>query len=188
MKYLVAGLGNIGEEYAHTRHNIGFDVLDALAKASDAAFDVNKRYGAVAELRLKNHTLILLKPSTYMNNSGKAIRYWLQKENIPTEQLLVIVDDISLPIGAVRLRGNGSSAGHNGLKSIEEMIENQQYPRLKFGIGNDFLQGAQIHFVLGKFSEEERKIVDEKIDLAVEAIKSFCLEGLSRAMNKFNNK
>jgi PTH1 family peptidyl-tRNA hydrolase len=188
MKFLIVGLGNIGDEYAHTRHNIGFDVLDALIKPSNTFFDVNKRYGAAAEMRLKNHSLILLKPSTYMNNSGKAVRFWLQKENIPIEQCLIIVDDISLPLGTVRLRSKGSDAGHNGLKSIQEMIESENYPRLKFGIGNDFPTGTQVHYVLSRFSEEEQKIVDEKIVTAVNAVKSFCLEGMANAMNRFNNK
>ncbi|MDR0830661.1 MAG: aminoacyl-tRNA hydrolase [Prevotellaceae bacterium] len=188
MKFLIVGLGNIGDEYAHTRHNIGFDTLDTFCGVSNVVFDVNKRYGAIAECRLKGHTLVLLKPSTYMNESGKAVRYWLQKENIPVEQLLVIVDDIALPFGSIRLRGKGSDAGHNGLKSIQQMIETQNYARLKFGIGNDFFAGQQVDYVLSRFSDEQQKLLPERFETAIEVIKSFCLEGLERAMNKFNNK
>jgi len=188
MKYLIVGLGNIGNEYAHTRHNIGFDTLDAFCEASNAVFDVNKRYGAVAETRLKGRTLILLKPYTYMNASGKAVRYWLQKENIPLENLLVIVDDFSLPFGTIRLRTKGSDAGHNGLKSIQQMLETQNYTRLKFGIGNDFHANEQVDYVLGNFSEEEQKLLPERLTLAADAIKSFVLEGVEIAMNKFNGK
>jgi len=188
MKHLIVGLGNIGDEYAHTRHNIGFDILDNFAQKSNVFFNINRRYGAVAEMRLKNRELVLLKPSTYMNDSGKAVRYWLLKEKIALENLLIVVDDIALPTGTVRLRGKGSDAGHNGLKSIQTMLETQNYARLKFGIGNDFPQGSQINFVLSEFSADERKIVNEKIEIAVDCIKSFCLEGLDTAMNRFNNR
>ncbi|MDR1544625.1 MAG: aminoacyl-tRNA hydrolase [Prevotellaceae bacterium] len=188
MKFLIVGLGNIGNEYAHTRHNTGFDTLDTFCRVSNVVFDENKRYGAIAECQLKGHTLTLLKPSTYMNDSGKAVRYWLQKENIPIEQLLVIVDDIALPFGSLRLRGKGSDAGHNGLKSIQQMIETQNYARLKFGIGNDFNQGRQIDYVLSRFTDEEQKLLPERFEAAAEIIKSFMLEGLERAMNKFNKK
>ena len=188
MKYLIVGLGNIGNEYAHTRHNIGFDALDAFCKASDVVFDENKRYGAVAECRLKNKTLTLLKPSTYMNESGKAVRYWMQKENIPIENVLVIVDDFSLPFGVVRLRSKGSDAGHNGLKSIQQVLETQDYARLKFGIGNDFHAGGQVDYVLGLFTEEQQKLLPERFNITTDAIKSFVLEGIERAMNKFNTK
>jgi len=188
MKYLIAGLGNIGDEYAHTRHNIGFDALDALSQASDVVFDVNKRYGAIAKMRLKNKILILLKPSTYMNASGKAVRYWLQKENIPLENLLIVVDDFSLPFGVIRLRSRGSHAGHNGLKSIEEMLETQNYARIRFGIGNNFHASEQIDFVLGNFPEEQQKLLPERLKITIEAIESFVLEGVEIAMNKFNGK
>lgn len=188
MKYLIVGLGNIGDEYAHTRHNIGFDTLDRLAEILNVSFDVNKRYGAIAEGKIKNRQVILLKPFTYMNESGKAVRYWLQKENVGVANLLVVVDDLALPLGTIRLRGKGSDAGHNGLKNIEQLITTQNYARLRFGIGNDFPQGAQIQYVLGRFSAEEQKTVTERIEVAVDCIRSFYLEGLSVAMNRFNNK
>ena len=188
MKYLIVGLGNIGDEYAHTRHNIGFDTLDAFCEASNVVFDVNKRYGAIAECRLKGRNLVLLKPATYMNESGKAVRYWLQKENIPIENLLVIVDDFSLNFGTIRLRSKGSDAGHNGLKSIQQTIETQNYARLKFGIGSDFQAGEQVDFVLGNFSADEQKLLPERLIFAADAIKSFVLEGIDTAMNRFNGK
>ena len=187
MKYLIAGLGNIGYEYQDTRHNIGFMVLDALAKASNLVF-TDQRYGAVTEMKVKNRQLILLKPSTYMNLSGNAIRYWLQKENIPIENLLVILDDIALPFGTLRLKTKGSDAGHNGLKHIQETLGTQQYNRLKFGIGNNYPKGMQIDYVLGSFPEEEQKILPERIDMACEMTKSFCLAGIQNTMNLFNNK
>jgi PTH1 family peptidyl-tRNA hydrolase len=161
--------------------------LDALAKASNIVF-TDKRYGFVSELRLKNKTLVLLKPSTYMNLSGNAVRYWLQKENIPIEKLLVIVDDLSLPSGSLRLKIKGSDAGHNGLKHIQDTLGTQQYNRLRFGIGNDFPQGMQINYVLGRFSPEEEKQLPERIDKAIEIIKSFCLAGVDITMNQFNKK
>ena len=154
MKYLIVGLGNIGYEYENTRHNIGFRVLDALAKASNLVF-TDGRYGATCELRLKGRVLVLLKPSTYMNLSGNAVRYWLQKENIPVENMLVVVDDLALPFGTLRLKPKGSDAGHNGLKHICEILGTQCYARLRFGIGNDFPRGGQIEFVLGSFPPEE---------------------------------
>ena len=150
MKYLIAGLGNIGTEYQNTRHNIGFMVLDALAKASNATF-MTQRYGDVAEMRLKNKELVLLKPSTYMNLSGNAIRYWMEKERIPLENLLVVVDDIALPFGAVRMKARGSDAGHNGLKNIAEVLSTQNYARLRFGIGNNFPRGFKLKYVLSTF-------------------------------------
>ena len=187
MKYLVVGLGNIGDEYATTRHNIGFRVLDAFAKASNAVFST-QRYGDVAQVRVKNKILVLLKPSTYMNLSGNAVAYWMQKENIPLENVFVIVDDLSLPVGAIRIRPKGSDAGHNGLKNIALMLKTENYTRLKFGIGNDFPRGMQVEYVLGTFSDEDNKIIEEKIPTAVEAIKAFCLSGLAFAMNHFSNK
>lgn len=188
MKYLIVGLGNIGDEYSHTRHNIGFDVVDKLAEDIGVTFNVNKRYGAVAEGKIKNKQLIILKPSTYMNESGKAIRYWLQQEKIGVAQLLVVVDDLALSLGTIRLRSKGSDAGHNGLKSIQTMIETQNYARLRFGIGSDFPSGSQVHFVLGRFDDEEQRVVDDKIAVAVDCIKSFVLEGVANAMNRFNNR
>ena len=187
MKYLIVGLGNIGLEYDGTRHNIGFRVLDALAKASNTAFE-DRRYGFVAHMRVKNAELVLLKPSTYMNLSGNAVRYWLLQEKIPVENMLVVVDDLSLPVGAIRIRQNGSDAGHNGLKHIAQTLGGQGYNRLKFGIGNDYPRGAQIDFVLGTFCPEEEKIVDEKVPVACEAIKAFALSGIQFAMCNYNNK
>lgn len=187
MKYLIAGLGNIGTEYQNTRHNIGFMVLDALAKASNITF-MTQRYGDVAEMRLKNKELVLLKPSTYMNLSGNAIRYWMEKERIPLENLLVVVDDIALPFGAVRMKARGSDAGHNGLKNIAEVLSTQNYARLRFGIGNNFPRGFQVEYVLSRFSAEEQPVLAERIDVAVDAIKAYCLSGLDFAMNHFNNK
>ena len=187
MKYLIVGLGNIGPEYQNTRHNIGFMILDALAKASNIIFSTN-RYGDTAEMRIKNRQLLLLKPSTYMNLSGNAVRYWLEKENIPVENLLILVDDLSLPLGTVRLKAKGSDGGHNGLKSIAEMIGTQAYPRLRFGIGNDFPKGCQVDYVLGEFSNDDKILLDERIKIAVDAIRSFCLAGLPLTMNQFNNK
>ena len=187
MKYLIAGLGNIGDEYVGTRHNIGFRTLDAFADKLGAVW-ADKRYGAISKVRVKNAELTLLKPSTYMNLSGQAIRYWLQQEKISVENLLVVVDDLSLPVGKVRMRGNGSAGGHNGLKNIESCLMTQTYARIKFGIGNDFPKGRQIDFVLGTFSDEENKIIDEKLDYVGDMIKSFCLQGLERTMNQYNKK
>ncbi len=187
MKYLIVGLGNMGSEYEHTRHNIGFDTLDAFAEASNAVFEV-KRYGDVAQCRLKGHQLVLLKPSTFMNLSGQAVRYWLQQENIPIEQLLVVVDDLSLPLGTLRLKPSGSDGGHNGLKNIQELIGTQKYARLRFGIGNDFPHGAQIHFVLSQFDTDEQTALKPRFAQAVEMIKTFCLSGIQFTMNQFNNK
>lgn len=187
MKFLIVGLGNIGSEYAHTRHNIGFDTLDAFAEASNVVFE-DKRYGAVATAKVKGHQLILLKPSTYMNLSGNAVRYWMQQENIPLEQVLVIVDDLALPFGALRLKGKGSDAGHNGLKNIQECVGSQNYARLRFGIGNDFHPGGQVDYVLGRFSQEQEAEKGKRIGVACEIIKSFCLAGLNITMNQYNNK
>lgn len=187
MKYLIVGLGNIGNEYANTRHNIGFRVLDAVAAASNTSF-VTQRYGDVVTIRVKNCQLVLLKPSTYMNLSGHAVRYWMQQEKIPLENILVIVDDIALPFGAIRIKSRGSDAGHNGLKNIAEMLGTQSYARLKFGIGNDFPRGCQIDYVLGQFPADQEKELPARIDIAVDAIKTFALAGIDRAMNTYNNK
>ncbi|MCC8144878.1 MAG: aminoacyl-tRNA hydrolase [Bacteroidales bacterium] len=187
MKYLIAGLGNIGREYENTRHNIGFMILDALAKASNIVF-TDKRYGGIAEIKVKNKQLVLLKPSTYMNLSGNAIRYWLQKENIPLENLLVVLDDLALPFGSLRLKMKGSDAGHNGLKHIQDVLGTNQYNRLRFGIGNDYLTGWQVDYVLSPFSEEEQKLLPERIEKAGEIIKSFALAGVQITMNQYNNK
>lgn len=187
MKYLIVGLGNIGNEYAGTRHNIGFMILDAFAEASNISFNT-ERYGDVAYMRLKNKQLVLLKPSTYMNLSGNAVRYWQQKENIPLENILVLVDDIALPFGAIRIKTRGSDAGHNGLKNIAQMLGTEAYARLKFGIGNDFARGCQIDYVLGRFPETQLTELAERINVAVDAIKEFVLAGSQSAMCKFNNK
>ena len=187
MKYLIVGLGNIGPEYDGTRHNIGFRVLDALARASNTAFE-DRRYGFVAHMRVKNAELVLLKPSTYMNLSGNAVRYWLLQEKIPVENMLVVVDDLSLPVGAIRIRQGGSDGGHNGLKHIAQTLGGQGYNRLRFGIGNDFPRGLQVDFVLSKFCPEEDKLVDERALVACEAIKAFALSGIQFAMCNYNNK
>ena len=187
MKYLIVGLGNIGSEYENTRHNIGFRVLDALAKASNLIFS-DGRYGATCEMKIKGRTLVLLKPSTYMNLSGNAVRFWLQKENISIENLLVVVDDLALPFGTLRLKPRGSDAGHNGLKHIQQILGTDNYARLRFGIGNDFPRGGQVNFVLGSFPPEEEKILPEKFERAGEIIKSFCLAGIQLTISHFNNK
>lgn len=187
MKYLIVGLGNIGQEYDGTRHNIGFRVLDAFAKASNIVFE-DKRYGFVGRTSLKGRQLVLLKPSTYMNLSGNAVRYWMQQEKIPLENVLVIVDDLALPFGALRLRPGGSDAGHNGLKHIAATLGTQNYARLRFGIGNDFPRGGQVDFVLGRFGEEDLQQMDERVALAGDIIRSFCLAGIQITMNQFNKK
>lgn len=187
MKYLIVGLGNIGTEYEYTRHNIGFRVLDALAKASNLIFS-DGRYGATCELKVKGRIFILLKPSTYMNLSGNAVRYWMQKENIPVENLLVVVDDLALPFGTLRLKTKGSDAGHNGLKHIQQILGTSEYPRLRFGIGNDFPKGGQVDFVLGHFSPEQEKELPQKLERAEEIIKSVGLAGMQITMNQYNNK
>ena len=187
MKYLIAGLGNIGPEYHETRHNIGFMVVDALAKSAGISFS-DGRYGFTATLPVKGRQLLLLKPSTYMNLSGNAVRYWLQKENIPLENLLVVVDDLALPFGTLRLKGKGSDAGHNGLKHIAATMGTQAYARLRFGIGNDFPRGGQIDYVLGHFTEDERSLLPQRLETAGEIVKSFCLAGIDITMNQFNKK
>ena len=186
-KYLIVGLGNPGAEYDGTRHNTGFMVLDALAKASNIVFE-DKRYGFIAETNVKGRKLFLLKPTTYMNLSGNAVRYWMNKENIALEHLLVIVDDLSLPLGALRLKGNGSNGGHNGLGNIQSVIGTQQYARLRVGIGNDFPKGMQVDWVLGKYDDEDMKTLSPAIDTSVEIIKSFVLAGIEITMNQFNKK
>ena len=185
-KYLIVGLGNPGDEYAQTRHNTGYMVLDAFAKASNIVFD-DKRYGFVAETSLKGRKVVLLKPTTYMNLSGNAVRYWLNKENIDQHRLLVVSDDVALPIGQFRLKANGSNGGHNGLGHIQQLI-GQDYPRLRMGIGNDYPQGGQIDYVLGRFTSEEQDILHPSIDTAVEIIKSFVLAGIDITMNQFNKR
>lgn len=185
MKFLIVGLGNIGDGYADTRHNIGFTVLDALAGASNVSF-TDRRYGAVCQVRYKGRDFILLKPSTFMNLSGNAVRYWMKKENIPLENLLVIVDDIALPTGSIRMRSKGSAGGHNGLLHINAILGTDEYARIRIGIGSDFQKGSQVNYVLGIWSEEEKKILNERIDIAVEMIKSFGLAGADLTMTAYN--
>ena len=185
-KYLIVGLGNPGDEYAQTRHNTGYMVLDAFAKASNIVFE-DKRYGFVAETSLKGRKVVLLKPTTYMNLSGNAVRYWLNKENIDQHRLLVVSDDVALPIGQFRLKANGSNGGHNGLGHIQQLI-GQDYSRLRMGIGNDYPQGGQIDYVLGRFTSEEQDVLQPSIDTAVEIIKSFVLAGIDITMNQFNKR
>lgn len=187
MKYLIVGLGNIGAEYAGTRHNIGFNVLDALAEASDTFF-TTQRYGDVAEAKYKGRTLVLLKPSTYMNLSGKAVRYWLDAARIDRENLLVVSDDIALPFGTLRLRPKGSPGGHNGLKNIVEVLATEEFARMRFGIGGDFPKGFQIDYVLGSWTEEERKALPERLELFVEAIRSFVTQGTELTMTRYNKR
>lgn len=187
MKYLVVGLGNIGPEYSGTRHNIGFMIADRLVSDAGAVFE-SCRYGDMARFRVKNKQLMVLKPSTFMNLSGVAVRYWMNKEKLPLQNLLVVVDDLALPFGAIRLRGNGSDAGHNGLKNIASELGNQNYARLRFGIGNDFQRGGQIDYVLGKFPSEEVALLPGRLETAAEAVRAYCLSGLSFAMTNFNNK
>ena len=185
MKYLIVGLGNIGDGYTDTRHNIGFTVLDALAKASNISF-TDKRYGSVSSLRYKGRVFILLKPSTFMNLSGNAVRYWLIKEKIPVENLLVIVDDLALPLGSIRLRPKGSDGGHNGLAHINSILSTNEYPRIRIGIGNGFSKGSQIDYVLGLWNDEEKKLLQERISIVIDMIRSFGTAGLELTMTTFN--
>ncbi|MDR0729218.1 MAG: aminoacyl-tRNA hydrolase [Prevotellaceae bacterium] len=185
MAFLIVGLGNIGPEYANTRHNVGFDVLNAWAEATKSHF-TNVRYGAITEILLKGKRFMLLKPSTYMNLSGKAVNYWIQAERFDMEELLVVVDDLALPFGTLRMRKQGSDGGHNGLKNINEIIGYRQYARLRVGIGNTFAQGRQIDYVLSEWSDEEQKTLPAVLDRAIDAIKAFGLAGIDRAMNTFN--
>lgn len=185
-KFLIVGLGNIGVEYAGTRHNIGFDVVDRLVEKHLGNFQ-SGRLADVAELKLKGKKLIVLKPTTYMNLSGKAIKYWMEKEHIPIERVFVILDDLALPLSKLRIRGNGSDGGHNGLKSIQEQLGSVQYPRLRFGIGADYPKGRQVEFVLGRWDEKELPIIKNKINKSVECIEAFVLQGLANTMNTANN-
>ncbi|MBR5736591.1 MAG: aminoacyl-tRNA hydrolase [Bacteroidales bacterium] len=187
MHYLIAGLGNIGSEYELTRHNMGFMALDALAWASNAVFSV-KRYGSVAEFRLKNKIVTLLKPSTYMNLSGEAVRYWMNELDIPLENLLVVVDDFALEFGTLRMRKKGSTGGHNGLESINYCLATNQYARLRIGIGNGFAPGGQVDFVLSELLLEEKRALPQLLERTTEAIRQYVLEGVDRAMNQCNAK
>ena len=185
MSYLIAGLGNIGTEYEGTRHNIGFDVVDALVLKHGGSYSID-RLAAKAEISYRGKTLTCIKPTTYMNLSGKALRYWLEKKKIPIERLLVVTDDIALPLSRLRLRGHGTDAGHNGLKSIFEELQTDKYPRLRFGIGNDFPRGLQVEYVLGNWRQEEIPLVKIKIEKSIQVIESFVHMGLERTMNDYN--
>ena len=186
MKYLIVGLGNIGKEYEHTRHNIGFDIVMAFVNKHGGILKTD-RLAYVAEVRWKGRIFICICPTTYVNLSGKAVKYWMDKEKIPLDNVLVIMDELAIPLNKIRLRGSGSDAGHNGLKSIQETLGTTNYPKLRFGIGNDFPKGHQADFVLGKWKKEEEPVVKAKIDLAVEVIETFATAGLNAAMNKYNN-
>ncbi|HCL84751.1 MAG TPA: aminoacyl-tRNA hydrolase [Chitinophagaceae bacterium] len=183
--FLIAGLGNMGSEYEGTRHNIGFEVVDALVSKHGGSFSVD-RLAAKAEFSYRGKTVTCIKPSTYMNLSGKAVRYWLEKKKIPLERLLVITDDIALPLSRLRVRGHGTDAGHNGLKSIFEELQTEKYPRLRYGVGNDFPRGMQVEYVLGNWRKEELPLVKIKIDKAVQVVESFIQMGLERTMNDYN--
>lgn len=187
MNFLIAGLGNIGYEYINTRHNMGFSILDAWAKASNISFST-ERYGDIAEISVKGRNFILLKPSTYMNLSGKAVSYWAEKKKIPVENILVIADDMALPFGALRMRKKGSAGGHNGLANISEMLGTEAYPRLRVGIGSHIGFGSQVDFVLGKWTPEEMEQLPAIWDKCIEAVKSFGLAGIERTMTQFNQR
>lgn len=186
-KFLIVGLGNIGEEYAETRHNIGFKIADELASAGGVKFSPG-RYADVAELKHNGRQLILIKPNTYMNLSGKAVNYWLQAEKLSIENMMVLVDELALPFGKIRIGPKGSDGGHNGLKSIQEMLNTSNYPRLRFGIANEFSKGGQVNYVLGKWNAEELKTLPGRIKIAADSVRAFSFMGLQRCMNEFNNK
>ena len=187
MKYLIIGLGNPGAEYSTTRHNIGFKVLDKLAGLSNISFS-NEKLADVAQLKFKGRTLVLVKPNTFMNLSGKAVKYWMQQAKVDIENILVVTDDISLPFGIVRMRKKGSDGGHNGLKDIQNQLETSKYPRLRFGIGNDFARGSQAEYVLGDFTNQNYITMNDRMDLAVKMIQSFTTMGIGRTMSDFNGK
>ncbi|GAA4111411.1 aminoacyl-tRNA hydrolase [Aquimarina addita] len=186
-KFLVAGLGNIGPKYQNTRHNIGFKVLDALAKEESLSFETNK-LGDLTTYKYKGRTILLLKPNTYMNLSGKAVRYWMEKEKIPIENLLVVTDDLNLDFGTIRLKAKGSAGGHNGLKDIEAQLNTSKYARFRFGVGAAFSKGRQVDYVLGDWNNDEEKAMPERIDASIALIKSFATAGLANTMNTFNGK
>jgi PTH1 family peptidyl-tRNA hydrolase len=187
MKYLIVGLGNPGEKYSNTRHNIGFKVVESFAKEQNAAFKTDKN-AEVAHAKFKGRTIVLIKPTTFMNLSGKAVNYWMQAEKILLENILVITDDLALPFGKLRLKGKGSDGGHNGLKDIQAVLKSQEYARLRFGVGNDFFKGQQSDYVLGEWSDEEKKSLEERIKIATEFIKGFTTIGLGLTMTNWNNK
>jgi PTH1 family peptidyl-tRNA hydrolase len=187
MKYLIIGLGNPGDKYAETRHNIGFKVVESLAKELGGSFALNKQ-AEVAEVKFKGRTLILIKPTTYMNLSGKAVNYWMQAEKIQRENIVVITDDLALPFGKLRMKGKGSDGGHNGLKDIQATLNSQEYTRLRFGVGNDFFRGQQVDYVLGEWTDEEKETLSERIEIAKEFVKSYATIGLNMTMTNWNNK
>lgn len=186
-KFLIAGLGNIGSEYENTRHNIGFKIVEHLAKKYEVPFETQK-LGDVAYVKHKGRTFVLLKPSTYMNLSGKAVRYWLEKENIPLENLLIVTDDLNIPFGTIRIKTKGNDGGHNGLKDIQLQLNTTTYARFRFGISADFSKGKQIDYVLGQWGEEEQKLLPERLEKSAEAVISFGMAGVTNTMNSFNNK
>ena len=186
-KFLIVGLGNIGSEYANTRHNIGFKILDYIANQEGISFQTVK-LGEVAELKIKGRTLLLLKPNTYMNLSGKAVKYWLEKENIEKENMLVITDDLNLAFGTIRIKTKGSDGGHNGLKNIQLLLNSTEYPRFRFGISDAFKKGQQVNYVLGEWDTEEKEKLKERLEISSKIIKSFALAGLNNTMNEFNGK
>jgi len=186
-KFLIVGLGNIGSEYANTRHNIGFKILDYIANQEGISFQTVK-LGEVAELKIKGRTILLLKPNTYMNLSGKAVKYWLEKENIEKENMLVITDDLNLSFGTIRIKNKGSDGGHNGLKNIQLLLNSTEYPRFRFGISDAFKKGQQVNYVLGEWDTEEKEKLKERLEISSKIIKSFALAGLNNTMNEFNGK
>lgn len=186
-KYLIVGLGNIGAEYVNTRHNIGFKIVDFLANKHETTFE-SVKFGAMSQVKIKGRTLLLLKPNTYMNLSGKAVQYWLEKENIPIENLLVVTDDLNLSFGTIRIKAKGSDGGHNGLKNIQTLLQTTNYPRFRFGISDEFKKGQQVDYVLGEWTEEEKVALKERLEVSSEILTSFALAGLNNTMNTFNGK
>lgn len=186
-KFLIAGLGNPGAEYVNTRHNIGFKILDRIVQQENLSWETAK-LGQVAEYKLKGRTLILLKPNTYMNLSGKAVKYWLDKENIPKENLLVVTDDLNIPFGTIRIKAKGSDGGHNGLKNIQLILNSADYPRFRFGITDAFKKGQQVNYVLGEWSEEEKTTLSERLDKSADAVREFALSGIANTMSAYNGK
>ncbi len=186
-KFLIVGLGNIGAEYVNTRHNIGFKVVDHLAKQENSDFQTAK-LGTICEIKLKGKSVFLLKPNTYMNLSGKAVKFWMDKENIPLSNILVITDDLNLPFGTLRIKPKGSDGGHNGLKSIQQILNTSEYPRFRFGISDEFKKGKQVDYVLGEWTEEEKTLLSERLEISAEVIRSFVLSGLGNTMTTFNGK
>ncbi len=185
-KFLIVGLGNIGDEYAETRHNIGFKILDELSAKQEFSFETAK-LGDIGSFKIKGRTVICLKPSTYMNRSGKALKYWMDKENIPLGNILVVTDDINLPFGTIRIKTKGSDGGHNGLKDIQQFLQTISYNRFRFGVGADFGQGSQVEYVLGQWNDQEKETLQERLTRSTEVISSFVLAGVARTMNQYNN-